>query len=412
MGRKATTITLSDDDRILLEKITKTRTIQLQTAQRARILLLKAEGLSNDSIAERVDLDRKSIMFCIKKYLEGGVENALFDASGRGRNAEITDDEKAWIISIANEKPRNLGYSNLKWTMKSLTKYINNNAEYANFMRLSTISPSSVQKVLNEAGINLKNIQYCCKIQNSELDQKPHVVLLVYKQLLLKPSEDNKLLPISEDGQVVRVFSSGESLGLSAVDDSFEIIPYMDIKGFSKAYNFTQSGFRMISLFSGIDLQTGVLIPLVNYHYTRDGLEPFLDKLDSNYPKEDKIVLILDNSMMHTSKNTKKYLSTVLGRFEIVSSPKHGSWLNLVEILYNKLICQSLKSIRAYTKQELVKSIYQYFKEFNKFSIITHWTNDFNDIDPREKGKDSKESNPAYGGRRRPMTAFDVINSL
>ena len=101
MGRKASTIILSPEDRSYLEMQTRARTIQAQTVCRAKILLLKADGLSVDAIADKVDMNRKSVMLCIKKYNEGGIENALFDAPGRGRNAEITDDEKAWIINIA-----------------------------------------------------------------------------------------------------------------------------------------------------------------------------------------------------------------------------------------------------------------------------------------------------------------------
>ena len=94
MGKKASTITLSTDERVYLEAQTRARTIQAQTVNRARILLLKADGISIDDIADKVGMNRKSVMLCISKYLEGGVENALFDAPGRGRNAEITDDEK------------------------------------------------------------------------------------------------------------------------------------------------------------------------------------------------------------------------------------------------------------------------------------------------------------------------------
>ena len=104
MGRKASTINLSEDERLYLETQMRARTIQAQTVIRARILLLKAEGISVDHIADKVGMNRKSVMLCINKYLEGGVENALFDAPGRGRNAEITDDEKAWIINIACQK--------------------------------------------------------------------------------------------------------------------------------------------------------------------------------------------------------------------------------------------------------------------------------------------------------------------
>ena len=60
---------------------------------RARILLLNADALSNDAIAGILDTSRKSILLCINKLIEGGVENALFDAFGRVRNAKITDDE-------------------------------------------------------------------------------------------------------------------------------------------------------------------------------------------------------------------------------------------------------------------------------------------------------------------------------
>lgn len=95
MGRNASTIELSASEREYLELQTRARTIQAQTVCRARILLLKAEGLPTDTIADKVGINRKSVMLCLKKFKEGGVENALYDAPGRGRNAEITDEEKA-----------------------------------------------------------------------------------------------------------------------------------------------------------------------------------------------------------------------------------------------------------------------------------------------------------------------------
>lgn len=86
---KAKPLILSTEDRSRLEKITKTRTLQAQTVTRARILLLKADGESVDSIADKVDLNRNSVLLCIKKYTQGGIENAIYDAPGRGRNMDI-----------------------------------------------------------------------------------------------------------------------------------------------------------------------------------------------------------------------------------------------------------------------------------------------------------------------------------
>ena len=159
MGRKSSVITLTAEDRDYLETQTRARTIQAQTVNRARILLLKADGCSIDEIADKIGINRKSVMLCLKKYAEGGVENALFDAPGRGRNAEITDEEKTWIINIACQKPKDFGYSAETWTYARLTSHINKNAEAAGFIRLSTIHKSTVHTILDEADIKLFRIR-------------------------------------------------------------------------------------------------------------------------------------------------------------------------------------------------------------------------------------------------------------
>ena len=107
--------------------------------------------------------------------------------------------------------------------------------------------------------------------------------------------------------------------------------------------------------------------------------------MDSKYPKEDKIRLILDNLQVHTSKETKKYLASVPGRFEFVFTPKHGSWLNLVEGFFSKLTRQSLKGIRVKTKNELVERIYKYFEEINDIPVVYHWKYRLAEIDLNEK---------------------------
>lgn len=98
MGKRASSIELSNEEREYLELQTRARTIQAQTVTRARILLLRADSVSIDAITDKVGLNRCNVMLCLKKFKEGGIENALFDAPGRGRNAEITDEEKAWQL--------------------------------------------------------------------------------------------------------------------------------------------------------------------------------------------------------------------------------------------------------------------------------------------------------------------------
>ena len=171
---KAKPLTLSVEERSQLETITRTRTLQAQIVSRARILLLKADGDSVDSIAEKVGLNRNSVLLCLKKFKAGGIENAIFDAPGRGRNAEITDEEKSWIINTACQKPVDLGYSAETWTYSRLTRHINDMAEKVGYIRLSTITKTSIKNILDAAGIKPFRIQYCCESHDSDFESKMH----------------------------------------------------------------------------------------------------------------------------------------------------------------------------------------------------------------------------------------------
>ena len=384
MGKKSGTIILTDEERSYLETQMRSRTIQAQTVQRARILLLRADSIPIDSIADKVGINRCSVMLCLKKYNEGGIENALFDAPGRGRNAEITDDEKAWIINIACQKPVDLGYSAETWTRALLTKHINKCAENAGHIRLSTISQSKVRTILEEADIKPNKITYYCENRDPDFDQKMHNVLLVYKQLSLQFDEKGQYIGIGSDGDNTHVISYDEKPGIQAIATTSEDLPPDERhKTISRDYEYKRLG--TISLLAGIDLQTGEAIPLVRDSHTSKDYIDFLKLLDSKYPKGDKIRLVLDNLKVHTSDETRKYLATVPARFEFVFTPKHGSWLNLVEGFFSKLTRQSLKGIRVKTKEELVSRIYKYFDEVNAEPVVYHWKYKLEEIDPSEK---------------------------
>lgn len=262
MGRKSSVITLTPEEREYLETQTRARTIQAQTVNRARILLLKADGCSINEIADKVGLNRKSVMLCISKYSGGGIENALFDAPGRGRNAEITDDEKAWIINTACQKPVDFGYAAETWTYARLTSHINKNAETAGYARLSTIHKSTVHTILDEAGIKPFRIKYYCENRDPEFDEKMHNVLLVYKQLSLQFDKSGEFL-LWEDGEIVHVLSYDEKPGIQAVATTSEdLLPDAGHGSISRDYEYKRLG--TLSLLAGIDLQTGEAIPLVS----------------------------------------------------------------------------------------------------------------------------------------------------
>ena len=382
MGKRASSIELSNEEREYLERQTRARTIQAQTVTRARILLLRADSVSIDAIADKVGINRCSVMLCLKKFKEGGIENALFDAPGRGRNAEITDEEKAWIINIACQKPIDFGYAAETWTYAKLTSHINKTAEAAGYTRLSTIHKSTVHTILDEADIKPHKITYYCENRDPNFDSKMHNVLLVYKQLEMQFDESGKLI-ISEDTPI-HVLSYDEKPGIQAIaTTSDDLMPNEKHPTINRDYEYKRLG--TLSLLAAIDLQTGEAIPLVRDKHSSTEYIEFLKLLDDKYPKGDKLRIVLDNLKVHTSEATRKYLATVPGRFEFVFTPKHGSWLNMVESFFSKMTRQMLRGIRVKSKEELTNRIYRYFVEINEEPIVLHWKYNLDDIDVSEE---------------------------
>ena len=367
---KAKTLELTKNDRSHFESIIRSRTMQAQTVQRARILLLKADGLSIDEIAKRVGINRKSVMLCLSKYKNGGAESALTDAPGRGCNPEITDADKAWIISIACQLPKDLGYAAETWTHDRLTKHINAHAESAGYTRLSTISKSSVQRVLEQSKIKPHKIRYYCDKRDPDFDEKMHRILVVYKQVEMQFDENGNLLPFEDER--INTISYDEKPGIQALaNTSPDRMPTSSNGYRQRDYEYKRLG--TLSLLAGIDLLTGEAIPHVSESHKSSDFIDFLTILDLKYPSEEKIRLILDNHSAHISKETRTFLETKPNRFEFVFTPKHASWLNMIECFFSKLTRQMLRGIRVSSKEELAERIYKYFDEINEVPVVFRW---------------------------------------
>ena len=382
--------TLDTKHKAALEKLANSGMTPVVIAQRAKILLLKATGKSAAAIADEVGVNRHTAELWIKKYRarteEDSIEKLLSVSKGRGRKEEITGEARTWLIGVACTRPKEFGYSAETWTTKSLTRHVNKTASKAGFDRLVTITESGVYRILKKSKIKPFRIQYYCERRDPDFDDKMHNVLLVYKQLSIQFDAEGNLLPYDDDEVVHVVSYYDEKPGIQAVANVADDLPPTTEYGTIKRdYEYKRLG--TVSLLAGIDLQTGEAMPLVrNSHNSADFID-FLKILDARYPKGDTIRLVLDNLQVHRAKKVSEYLSTVEGRFEFVFTPKHASWLNLVESFFSKMTRQMLKRIRVKSKEELIQRIYTYFDEINAEPVVFRWTWHLDDIDPRETVK-------------------------
>ena len=375
MPKARTALELKPEEKSFLEDLIKKPTIEVRVYKRAKALLMKSEGVSYEEIENKLDITRPSIRLCIDKYLEGGVNFALEDKSGRGVKAEIFEDAKLWLINIACQKPKDFGYSEELWYPALLTKHINLVAESEGYPRMATASVSTVRKILREARLNPHKVTYYCEKRDPDFDKKRHDVLVIYKQLELRFDEDGNFIPYEAGEEVIHTVLYDEKPEIQAIAYTSEDrppVPDTDkISSVQRDYEYVRLG--TLSLLAGIDLLSGDAIPYVSETHKSSDFVCFLKKLDEKYPKGDKIRLILDNHSAHTSVETQEYLNTVPGRFEFVFTPTHGSWLNMIEGFFSKMTRQMLNVIRVETKEELEERIYQYFDEINSVHVPYKW---------------------------------------
>ncbi|MCI8969714.1 MAG: IS630 family transposase [Lachnospiraceae bacterium] len=376
-------ITISEEDVAYLKSLIKTRTIQSQVVDRARILLWKSEAKTDKAIADGLGISVNTVRRCVDRYLNSGIDLAIFDDERSGRPVEITDDAKAWIVSTACQKPCDLGYAAELWTLSALHRHIQAHAEEAGYPRLKAVTKPWLQKYLKKMDIKPFRIKYYLERKDPDFEDKMHDVLLVYKQVEMQFGEDGTVT-IPESGHQTHTISYDEKPGIQAIANKYpDHTPTKENGYVRRDYEYVRLG--TLSLLAGIDLLTGNVIPLVSQtHKSCDFIE-FLKILDAKYPESDTIRLILDNHSAHTSKETRRFLATLPeGRFEFVFTPTHTSWLNMIESFFSKMTKQMLKGIRVNSKDELSERIYRYFDEINADPIVYHWTYKMDEINSDE----------------------------
>lgn len=372
-------ITIPNEECAYLKSVVKARTVQSQVVDRARILLWKSEAKTDKAIADSLGISVNTVRRCIDRYLSSGINLALFDDERSGRPSEITDDAKAWIISIACQKPCSLGYAAELWTLAALHKHIQSHAERAGYPRLKTVTKPWLQKYLKKMDVKPFKIRYYLEKKDPDFENKMHDVLLVYKQVEMQFDENGGII-VAEDGHMTHTVSYDEKPGIQAVANKYPDHNPTTENGFVRRdYEYVRLG--TLSLLAGIDLLTGEAVPLVSESHKSADFIRFLKILDEKYPEGDTIRLILDNHSAHTSKETRLYLASLPeDRFVFVFTPTHASWLNMIESFFSKMTKQMLKGIRVSSKDELSERIYRYFEEINADPVVYHWTYKMDEI--------------------------------
>jgi transposase len=194
-------------------------------------------------------------------------------------------------------------------------------------------------------------------------------------QVLKKAAAKSKKARSKTSGKPVAIVSYDEKPGIQAIATTAPDLPPVPgvHPAFARDFEYRRHG--TLSLLAGIDLLTGKVHALVrDRHRSREFVE-FLKLLDAAYPASTAIKLILDNHSAHISRETRAWLDTrPAGRFEFTFTPKHGSWLNLIEGFFSKFARSVLRHIRVTSKHELKERIMAGIDDVNKHPVIHTWS--------------------------------------
>lgn len=366
---KRAPLVLSDDSRKLLTGLSGSMTAPAREVVRARVLLHYATGTEISSIKQYVGISRPAIYKCIDKALAAGVQAGLKDMYHSPKEPEILENAKAWVVNLACTKPKDHGLASELWTLSAFARYVASHAIEAGFPRLANAAKTTVWRILNEHDIKPHRIRYYLEKRDPEFDRKMQEVLMVYQDVSLFPAgatDDVRSTPIY-------TVSVDEKPGVQAIGLTAPDLPPVPGKESSVARDYEYVRYGTLSILAALDLHTGEIIANVEPRHRSCEFIDLLKRLDLHYPTEAIIRVVLDNHSAHVSKETMAYLNTRPGRFEYVHTPKHGSWLNLVECAFSKMARTFLRHIRVASREKLKERILKGIAEINEASVPFHW---------------------------------------
>jgi len=359
-GRRSSLI-LTAEENLWLEGMAGSTKEQRRHTIRAAVMLGYANGESISSLAKRLGMTRKSVGKWVDRALEVGVYAAIEDAP-HGAEPTITEAAKAWALSVACQKPKDLGYAAEVWSRSALAAHLRKHASAAGHPSLARAAKATVQRLLREHALQPQKVAYYLERRDPEFDRKMAEVVAIYTEVATTPPADTVTISVDEKP------------GVQAIANTAPDLPPAPNRHVSHARDHEYKRLGTCSIIAGLDLADGRVIARVERRHRSREFVAFLRDLHAAYPPEVKIRLILDNHSAHISRETRAFLATLPNRFILVHTPKHGSWLNLVETLFAKMARTFLRHIRVQSWEELRDRILLGIAEINAHPVIHRWS--------------------------------------
>src|SRR6266567_4199968 len=339
MRSPAVALPLVEGQRDVLEKLARSHTAKHRDVQRARALLLAADGVANTRIGADLGVSPTTVSNWRERFASDGLKGIGVVRHGRGRKASISPEKvQAIVHATLHEKPP----GETHWSCRTMAK-------------AQGVSPATVQRIWSARELKPHRVK-TFKLSN---DKRFEEKLVDVVGLYLNPPENAIVLCMDEKSQI------------QALDRTQASLPMKKGRAGTMTHDYKRNGTT--TLFAALDVLSGSVIGQCLARHRHVEFLKFLRTIDREVPAGLEVHLILDNYSTHKHAKVKKWLAKH-PRFHLHFTPTSSSWLNLVERFFGKLTDKAIRRGIFKSVPDLIGAIEAYLKASNDNPQPFKWT--------------------------------------
>jgi transposase len=335
-NRPAPALGLREGDRAELVRLMRSSSVRAGLAQRARIVLLSAEGLSNTAIAETVGVSRPTVIGWRDRYASSGLAG-LEDEPRSGRPRRV--DHAQIVAATLTPPPKKYGVTH--WSSRLLARHLRiGDATVARAWREYRVAP--------------------WRAESFRFSTDPQLVAKVIDVvgLYLAPPENAVVLCVDEKSQI------------QALDRTAPILPLQPGRAERRSHDYLRHGTT--TLFAALDIATGQVTAACKPRHRHQEFLAFLKQVARAYP-DVELHLVMDNYAAHKHPAVNRWL-VANPRVVVHFTPTHASWMNLVEVWFSIIERQAIHRGTFGSVRDLNAKIRGFITGWNERSHPFVWT--------------------------------------
>jgi transposase len=330
MAPKHKNYPVSNADKSILEKWSRSHTQPQKMVFRAQILLRCDAGQSVESVAQQLHTSTNTVYKWLSRYQKSGLDG-INDFPRPGQPRKLSDKKIKEVLTLTQTRlPRGATH----WSLRLMAKE-------------AAITVWQVQQIWQAAGLKPHRLKTFKFSTDPEFAEKVTDIVGLY----MNPPENALVLSVDEKTQI------------QALDRTQPMLPLRPGQIERRTHDYKRNGTR--SLYAAFDILTGQVIGRVTQKHRAKEFLAFLRQVERNTPKDKELHMILDNSATHKTEEVRTWFAKH-PRIKLHFTPTSASWLNAVESWFSPLERRALYRGVFCSVNELRDAIHRYIKTHNE----------------------------------------------